>query len=531
MKNFYQISLWIPIFIFRCFNTLFIGTWEHADEYYQSQEIAHSDIFGYGIRTWEWTSNEPLRGPLYVICFYPLFIIAKLLQIDSPNLIALSPRIVQAVFLTVFDTFFIKWAISKSKFDNKFFWALMLYTTRFTTSTFARTYINSAEASIFMVALYFWQRSSPTSKTHTMITKMAESTAPIHRISTFSLIQFLKDALNHDRDNHSWVFIGLNFIMRPTSLTIWPWYFIQRLITSSNTYSMVLVVLKYTLNTIIILALSVLLDFIYYQKITSTILNFIKFNFLSNQADKFGTEPSLWYFDEAIPQMCLYWSFFLILGIFGEVMLSIFKKEVPYDLLANISEVIILSSVGHKETRFLSKQLPCLVYFIGLGVLWIWVRLKGRFKYLMAVLFCVVAAMNVLSSYNDIRTSMPQKIQMVDFVRNHEIQSLGLLTPHLGHPGHSYIHKQIPIMFSFVGDPLNALKKWESANSGLDCLVVWGGYKDQVSEYIKQRSYIPVLELNHTTFLSRNKNKVTLYPGFTIYRQQQYMIEEQLGLI
>jgi phosphatidylinositol glycan class B len=51
-------------------------------------------VFGYGHLTWEW--SEGLRSYLHPLLFAALFKIIALLRVDTPSIVALSPRLLQA---------------------------------------------------------------------------------------------------------------------------------------------------------------------------------------------------------------------------------------------------------------------------------------------------------------------------------------------------------------------------------------------------------------------------------------------------
>jgi len=50
-------SLWCLVFVFRCMNSLLVRTAFNPDEYWQSLEVAHNLVFGYGHLTWEWAQG------------------------------------------------------------------------------------------------------------------------------------------------------------------------------------------------------------------------------------------------------------------------------------------------------------------------------------------------------------------------------------------------------------------------------------------------------------------------------------------
>jgi phosphatidylinositol glycan class B len=78
-----------------------IRTFFEADEFWQGPEVAHRLVFGYGHLTWEW--SEGLRSYLHPLLFAALFKIIALFRIDTPFIVALSPRLLQALFAAVAD--------------------------------------------------------------------------------------------------------------------------------------------------------------------------------------------------------------------------------------------------------------------------------------------------------------------------------------------------------------------------------------------------------------------------------------------
>ena len=68
----------------------------HPDEFWQSTEIAYSDVYKYknyiyenrvGERPWEWDQDNALRNPVYTMVFRFYYEIIKFLKIDCPDLV------------------------------------------------------------------------------------------------------------------------------------------------------------------------------------------------------------------------------------------------------------------------------------------------------------------------------------------------------------------------------------------------------------------------------------------------------------
>lgn len=66
-----------------CFLARVAGAWATSrtffqpDEYWQTLEIAHRIVFGYGYQTWEWTGASPIRSVVHPALFVPLYAVLK----------------------------------------------------------------------------------------------------------------------------------------------------------------------------------------------------------------------------------------------------------------------------------------------------------------------------------------------------------------------------------------------------------------------------------------------------------------------
>ncbi|PHJ15274.1 mannosyltransferase [Cystoisospora suis] len=82
---------------FRIFNGLVLRTAFNPDEHWQSSEVAHHLLFGYGFLTWEWERCIALRSVMHPALFGILFYILKAFQVDNPTVVALAPRLTQSI--------------------------------------------------------------------------------------------------------------------------------------------------------------------------------------------------------------------------------------------------------------------------------------------------------------------------------------------------------------------------------------------------------------------------------------------------
>jgi phosphatidylinositol glycan class B len=85
-------KLVLSLFLFRTINALLVQTFFQPDEYWQSLEIAHRIVFGYGYETWEWRSSSPVRSPLHALLFVPPYWILRVLRLDDTYLLVKKKR-------------------------------------------------------------------------------------------------------------------------------------------------------------------------------------------------------------------------------------------------------------------------------------------------------------------------------------------------------------------------------------------------------------------------------------------------------
>ena len=63
---------WIAIAV-RVTQALLTQTFFQPDEYFQSLEVAHHAVFGYGQLTWEWSIDNPIRSILFPSLWIPVY--------------------------------------------------------------------------------------------------------------------------------------------------------------------------------------------------------------------------------------------------------------------------------------------------------------------------------------------------------------------------------------------------------------------------------------------------------------------------
>lgn len=58
-------------------------TFFQPDEFYQSLEVAHHAVFGYGHLTWEWTASLPIRSIFFPALYMPAYFVVKTIGWDN----------------------------------------------------------------------------------------------------------------------------------------------------------------------------------------------------------------------------------------------------------------------------------------------------------------------------------------------------------------------------------------------------------------------------------------------------------------
>lgn len=83
-------TLYLVALSFRIPNAWLSRTYFQPDEYWQSLEVAHRIVFGYGYRTWEWRTLDGqggIRSPLYPLMFVPVYEALRFFQLDKTKLL------------------------------------------------------------------------------------------------------------------------------------------------------------------------------------------------------------------------------------------------------------------------------------------------------------------------------------------------------------------------------------------------------------------------------------------------------------
>eukprot|EP01135_Chromosphaera_perkinsii_P010388 Nk52_evm60s2118 gene=Nk52_evmTU60s2118 len=332
-KSWTSWKIFLGICLFRQYNALFVSTTFSPDEYWQSLEVAHYLVYGYGYLTWEWLSA--IRGIVHPLFFVVVYEIMNKVCGDecygsgtSAAALIVVPKMVQGLISALTDWY-------TFKLTEKWFgrgaakWGLFCsLISWFNFYCGVRTLANSMETCLVVIALYWW---------------------PFHINSS---LEMRKGGIRR-----SFFFVSLCCLVRPTSAILWAYFGLVYIVsTRRKMYFLFRVVLPFLVGSLL---LSMAVDRLFYGKWTLVQLNFLNFNVFQNKGTFYGSHPFFWYFYNGFPTML---STLLPLFIGGMIICSSDQRVLGFSVLWYM---LCFSFLGHKEFRFLYPLMPVCLAFCG----------------------------------------------------------------------------------------------------------------------------------------------------------------------
>ncbi|XP_021913167.1 GPI mannosyltransferase 3 [Zootermopsis nevadensis] len=470
-----------------------VQTWFVPDEYWQTVEVAHKIVFGYGHETWEWTLG--IRSYIYPAFLATILSVLKYFHLDSVNTVVHGPRILQAVLSAVGDYCFLRWYRNQN--GGHGLWAsFALITNWFWMYCGSRTLINTFEATLntFALNLFPWNQN-----------KIQKSPS-----------KFL------------W-FVATACMIRPTAVIIWLPLCIYHFLLS---YHKVTTVVKdYILIGLIVITAGTMLDTYFYGKITFTPLHFLQANIMDSINVFYGTHPSLWYIVVGIPVVLGCHLIPFLLGAFRALTHKRGSIEMVL-LFVSVWTVAVLSFVPHKEFRFLLPLFPMFVY-IESSFLSHWSRKAQRSMLLVATVGMVIANIALLGYFGLIHQRGTLDVMKVLSDTNHRHTNLLFLMPCHSTPLYSHLHMRIQVRFltcepDFTGNPhyqdeadifYTNPEKWllqnYSSNDTVSHIIIYDSLYPKIKNFFNQYNYKLNRSLFHTFHPSGRVGKYV-----EIYTQQ-----------
>ncbi|VDD82677.1 unnamed protein product [Mesocestoides corti] len=360
LNNDLTLFLLPSLIAFRILNSLIITTTFVPDEVWQSVEVAHKWVYGYGALTWEWSPEVAIRSPLYPLLFAGMYKLMAFFGIDSRQAIIQVPRLFHGFLAGVTDYTVYEMALKLSG-EKSARWVLFAELTNWFTAYCApRSLSNSLEWALHAMAFrhYPWPSVPGTG-----------SSSP-----AFFLLS-----------------VGICVVLRPTAAVLWApvclHYLYQQLRVSSSKFWKTLRLAM--IIGIPCLTVSVIVDRVVFGCWTVNQLNFLCFNLLSNGADFYGVQPWHWYLTNSLPLtlMChlplalIGWLFDVLPQLSRIQWLTKYRDPSKPPLLRReriiarrigvwIAWIVLAySCLAHKEFRFLFPAFPLFMYYAGRGLL------------------------------------------------------------------------------------------------------------------------------------------------------------------
>lgn len=312
-------TLFLGLLMFRICNSLLIQTYYVPDEYWQSLEVAHNMVYGYGYLTWEWKYG--LRGYLHPSIFAFVYKVLYILGLDNRLLIIKIPHIFQGMIAAWGD--FYLYRLSRKLCDRATAnWALFCQIfSWFTFYCATRTLANSTEATLVTAGLYYF---------------------PWPGKQNSSTTKFL-------------ILVTVSILFRPTAAVIWvlvcTWHLQQ------NHHRLYTIIKRYVSIGFGLLVISLIIDRFFYGNWVCVQYNFLHFNVIQGGGAHYGVHPWHWYFTQG---------FIVIMGVhILPFLLGAWQANNKVPLFIVLWTIISYSFLSHKEFRFLFSIMPLCMHLCG----------------------------------------------------------------------------------------------------------------------------------------------------------------------
>ncbi|KAH9459553.1 hypothetical protein MJO28_010887 [Puccinia striiformis f. sp. tritici] len=432
------LRLVLGIYLFRLLNALSSQTFFQPDEYYQSLEVAHRLVFGYGYQSWEWQptsdgSSGGIRSPLHPFLFVPGYWILRVLGLDHTRLLIIAPKIVQAGIATVTDV--ATYSLANVLLTPSYSSAALAcsLTSLFNAYAGIRTFSNSLETALTASALAYWPWNS---------VEISNSWADL---------------------SISILFIALSVIIRPPSILFWSLLGYTLLKKSNGETRMDIMALVAVIGVISALA-CLLIDSSFYGLTTFTPLNFVRQNVFNGISAFYGVNRWHFYFTQAFT--------FVNFSMFPTVILGMMMLSTPQNMhesqgqlsrlrsarVAVLGTMIGLSVLSHKEFRFIQPLMPLFSCFAARAMVNNYIKDRlarpatssadvNRLERIISARplgFILRSLITLVAAFYLLNFHYRAQVSVIDYLRqvpDHELVSVGFLMPCHSTPWQSHLHK------------------------------------------------------------------------------------------
>ncbi|KTW32122.1 uncharacterized protein T551_00804 [Pneumocystis jirovecii RU7] len=401
-----EILLFFVLLQFRFFTALTSSTFFQPDEYWQSLEPAHQFVYGYGYLTWEW--REGIRDVVHPAIFSVIYWLLKLIKCDSPYLIIICPKLLQAIFTAISDFYTVKF--SRKLYDEKVsLWTLFVFiTSPFSVFFGYRIFSNALEAVFITCALYYWP------------------------------LDFEKKQMKNLR--LSFIFVFTACILRPTNIIVC--VFLLGYLLLNGAFKIIFD--AFIIGSILFL-LVFLVNFYYYGRMTLPLLKFLKFNLIDGLSVYYGSSSWHYYFSQGLPMLLFLYLPFCLHGLY------LHRNTIYFWLISVV--FFCYSIVRHKEVRFIYFLSPLLYIFSAKSI-------SQMPKFILKKVIPLILVINVFVIWYINHIHQRGVIDVMKYIAdNSKITSVIFLMPCHSTPWQSYVHRSdIRMKFLTCEPPINLHK-------------------------------------------------------------------------
>ncbi|KAI5742098.1 hypothetical protein M8J77_003107 [Diaphorina citri] len=389
----------------RLFHLSLVRSWFVPDEYWQSLEVAHNLVFGYGYITWEWI--EGIRSYIYVAFVSLQYALLKLLYLDYVQLVIFIPRLIQTLMSVLADVYLICWIALMSSRQVAILASIFTLTSACWSYCATRTLINTVEGNLTCFALYFYPWPH--------VKRRHETT-------------------------YLWI-VAISCLLRPTSCILWLPLCLYDIFQSRSV--MKRVVYHFIPVGIICLGPSILLDSWFHGSFTLTPWNFLSRNIISGVSAHYSTQPWFWYLTAGIPS---------VLGamtpaFYSYMMRTVWQRKCHHALLfaTLVWTLLVYSCIGHKEFRFLLSLWPIMILYTSLEV-FSWLKSTPQGLIYSFLAFCILIESGLL-----VYLSLFHQVGVLNVMSHlregNRSQGVLFLMPCHSTPLYSHLHRNITTRF------------------------------------------------------------------------------------
>ncbi len=363
--------------IIRVFLAINSGGMVHPDEIYQSLEIAHDMKYGYGHIPWEFRvpsnpdENGAARSYLFPLLYYYIFELCDALGIPYQiNGTLMVVRIFSATYCTLLIPviyFFSKEFLPPQKRPHVYSLFIAFLITFWFQFPFLgiRTLTNSFVTPIIFGALYFHLRTTNRKDTYSRL--------------KISISEFLAGVL-----------LGLACALRMDSIVFFAPFFLLR---HQNNLKMVFQYFFIGFGFGVMFFIQGLTDLHFFGTFLASPFNWYQFNIVEGKSSIFGVQPFDYYFKKILTRPFYAVNAVLLVGmlIFRiQTVLHKFSGKMHDEwffttlelLIWSLMSLIVLSTVEHKEERFIFSLLPLLMMLFAVTMKEYYLIIRDFYQYI-----------------------------------------------------------------------------------------------------------------------------------------------------